>query len=237
VIKVFGEDVQFDGSYVNTEYTIRELTDIYLQYQPWGDLGIDICLGLPMDKKATPNMYMYLPDYIESGFDNATIIRNGELLPLVKNKRVVYNSRGIIPIENSILTPLNVFSALLILILIVSVIGFLKGNHKYWIDGILFTAIGFLGVFLFLLWVATDHNAAGCNMNLIWAIPTHLMAGMMLWRKKKPNWLNRYFLSTTVIGALNLLLWPVLPQMLHYSLIPIVILLTLRSIKIWNSLR
>ena len=36
------DDVTFDGSYITTDYTIRELTDIYLKYQPWGDLGIDI---------------------------------------------------------------------------------------------------------------------------------------------------------------------------------------------------
>jgi hypothetical protein len=58
--------VTFDGSLCNYDYTIRDLTDIYLNTQPWGDLGIDICLGLPMDKRASPYEYMYLPDYIES---------------------------------------------------------------------------------------------------------------------------------------------------------------------------
>ncbi|MEM7110199.1 MAG: DUF4105 domain-containing protein, partial [Bacteroidota bacterium] len=62
----FEGKVEFDGSYISTDYTIRDLTDLYLPHQPWGDLGIDICLGLPMDKKATPYMYMFLPDYIES---------------------------------------------------------------------------------------------------------------------------------------------------------------------------
>ncbi|MCU0398242.1 MAG: DUF4105 domain-containing protein, partial [Cyclobacteriaceae bacterium] len=71
VSKVFGDSVQFDGSYISTSYSIRQLTDLYLNYQPWGDLGIDICLGLPMDKKASPYEYMFLPDYVESGFDHA----------------------------------------------------------------------------------------------------------------------------------------------------------------------
>ncbi|HYC86358.1 MAG TPA: DUF4105 domain-containing protein, partial [Chryseosolibacter sp.] len=61
--KVLGDSVRFDGSYIQTDYTIRELTDLYLDYQPWGDLGIDICLGLPMDKRAAPHEYMFLPDY------------------------------------------------------------------------------------------------------------------------------------------------------------------------------
>src|SRR5690606_19742857 len=49
VQKVFGDTVVFDGSHIKTNYSIRELTDLYLKEQPWGDLGIDICLGLPTD--------------------------------------------------------------------------------------------------------------------------------------------------------------------------------------------
>ena len=76
-VNVFQDSVVFDGSYVQTNYTIRELTDLYLQDQPWGDLGIDICLGLHMDKTADPYEYMFLPDYIESAFDHATIYQDG----------------------------------------------------------------------------------------------------------------------------------------------------------------
>ncbi len=61
---VLKDSIQFDGSFITTHYTIRELTDLYLKYQPWGDLGIDIGLGLPMDKIAAPYEYMFLPDYI-----------------------------------------------------------------------------------------------------------------------------------------------------------------------------
>jgi len=95
VVDALGKDVvAFDGSYVKTNYTIRDLTDIYLAEQPWGDLGIDICLGLPMDKKASPYEYMFLPDYIESGFDHATIVTDGKTLPLVSSKNIVYEMRA-----------------------------------------------------------------------------------------------------------------------------------------------
>ena len=88
-VELFQEKLNFNGSYVTTSYTIRDLTDIYLVQQPWGDLGIDICLGLPMDKKLTPFEYMFLPDYIESGFEHATI--NGK--PIVKEKIVAYEAK------------------------------------------------------------------------------------------------------------------------------------------------
>ena len=87
LIEVFGEDLKFDYAHIRTQYSIRDLTDLYIEeQQPWGDLGIDICLGLPMDKVASPFEYMFLPDYIESCFDHATIENNGERVPLVKKK-------------------------------------------------------------------------------------------------------------------------------------------------------
>ncbi|MEJ2005805.1 MAG: DUF4105 domain-containing protein, partial [Cyclobacteriaceae bacterium] len=92
LVRTFGDSIEFDGSYIDTEYTIRDLTDIYLQQQPWGDLGIDLCLGLPMDTVASPYMYMFLPDYIEKEFDNAYIIRKGSRIPLVKETIVTYEA-------------------------------------------------------------------------------------------------------------------------------------------------
>src|ERR1041385_449800 len=42
VIKITLKDqVQFDSTFIKTDYTIRQLTDLYLKHQPWGDLGID----------------------------------------------------------------------------------------------------------------------------------------------------------------------------------------------------
>ena len=39
LIKVLGEDIVFDETSEKKSITIRELTDIYLKQQPWGDLG------------------------------------------------------------------------------------------------------------------------------------------------------------------------------------------------------
>jgi hypothetical protein len=72
VESALNDQIKFDSTYIKTNYTIRNLTDLYLGQQPWGDLGIDICLGLPMDKKASPYEYMFLPDYIESSFEHAS---------------------------------------------------------------------------------------------------------------------------------------------------------------------
>lgn len=235
LITTFGDDISFDGSYIETDYTIRDLTDVYLSQQPWGDLGIDICLGLPMDKKATPFMYMFLPDYIESGFNNATIKNDSTTEPLVKFTKKTYESRPE-PAQSQLFTPLVVFGLLLILGIAISYLGQKKKKLFVGFDVVLFVVTGAIGLLLFLLWFATDHRAAAYNFNLIWALPTHLVAGFLLLKKEKPKWLKGYFLFTLTLSILNIIFGSFLPQQLHYSLVPFVALISLRSYVLYRHL-
>jgi hypothetical protein len=224
--KVFGDTIRFDPSHIKTNYTIRELTDLYLTHQPWGDLGIDICLGLPMDKKATPYEYMFLPDYVEAGFDHATIKSNGVEEPLVKESKVLYESQHNTP-PNTLIHPLLVFGIVFLIVGVISYRDMKRRKITQWLDIFLFTIVGFVGLLLFVLWIATDHKAAARNLNLLWALPTHLIAIFAMLRNSK--WLMNYFLVTAIIALLLLGTWPFLPQKLHYSLIPLVMALGLRA--------
>jgi hypothetical protein len=222
VSKVFGEAVIFDGSYINTNYSIRELTDLYLKHQPWGDLGIDLGLGLPVDKEATPYEYMFLPDYVESGFDHATI--NGQ--PLVKEKRIIYS---VIEEETefNFFQPLIVFMLFAFLTVVITINDDKRKKITRWFDIILFGSVGLIGLLLLLLWLATDHKATAYNLNLLWALPTHLIAAYGLFKKR--NWFQYYFNFVLGINLILLITWAWLPQMLHYSLAPIVAALALRA--------
>lgn len=226
MLKVFGDTIQFDSSHIKTDYTIRELTDLYLTHQPWGDLGIDICLGLPMDKKASPFEYMFLPDYVEQGFTNASILSNGVEEPLVKERKVLYESQHNTP-PNTLIHPLLVFGVLFLIVAVISYRDMKRRKITQWLDIILFTIVGFVGTLLFVLWIATDHKAAAKNMNLLWALPTHLIAIIAMIRN--PKWLMNYFLLTSIIALILLGAWPFLPQKLHYSLIPLVMALGVRA--------
>lgn len=219
--QVFGDSVSFDGSYISTNLSIRELTDLYLTHQPWGDLGIDLCLGLPMDKKASAFEYMFLPDFVESGFDHA--ILNG--LPLVKEKRIVYSSKPQ-EFKSGVFQPLYIFSVFAFLVAALSLYDLRRKKSSTWFDVFLFGSVGLIGVLLFLLWVATDHRAAANNMNLLWAFPGHLIATVAI--LKNYAWIKNYFLVVLIINVLLLMGWAWLPQMLHYSLIPLVVAISFR---------
>jgi len=218
------EQVRFDGSFIKTDYTIRELTDLYLGPQPWGDLGIDICLGLPMDKKATPYEYMFLPDYIEYSFDNATLNSR----PIVRQKVSVYEA---IPegIPFSFFHPWIVFGLFLLITVSLTYYDWKRKKLSRWFDTTVFSVVGWVGVLLLLLWTATDHQAAARNFNLLWAFPFHVITAILLLRTQSPAWLIKYFQVTSILLAITLLSWFLLPQQLNVFLIPVVIALMIRA--------
>jgi hypothetical protein len=226
-VETMGPDLKYDGSFIKSDYTIRELTDLYLAQQPWGDLGIDICLGLPMDKKATPYEYMFLPDYIEYSFDNATL--NNQ--PIVKEKVSVYEA---IPegAPFSFFHPWIVFGLFLILTVVLSYYDWRRQKLSRWFDVVAFSVVGWVGVLLLLLWSFTDHQAAAKNFNLLWAFPLHAVAALVLLKKQSPGWLITYFRATWILCAATLLLWFFLPQQLNVFLIPVVFSLMIRSFLI-----
>lgn len=224
---VMKDELTFDSTFIKTDYTIRNLTDIYLIKQPWGDLGIDICLGLPMDKKALPSEYMFLPDYIESSFDHAT--NKSNWLPLVKEKISVYET---VP-EKS---PFHWYHPWIVFGLIFAGVAFISWrdwrNKKIstWVDVILFLTTGLLGILLLLLWTATDHKAAAINFNLLWALPSHTVVAIALLFRRNAKWLKTYFLATIIISSLLLAAWSLLPQGLNIFLIPVVGMILIRSL-------
>ena len=227
--QAFGEDLHFDGSYITSTNTLRGLTDIYLKEQPWGDLGIDLCLGMPMDVEATPDMHMFLPDYIESGLNNAFIrTDDGEEVPLVRETIITYEATPE-PSTASGITPLIAFTFLLVAGIIITYLEIRKGRNLKLFDVILFSLVGLVGWLLFLLWVATDHGAAARNYNLLWALPVYFPIAFWLLRHRRSAKLKLFFKVIFFLNVIIILCWSLIPQDLHNSLVPLVALLGLRA--------
>lgn len=234
LISVFGDDLTFDHSYLKVDYNFRELVDIYNKEQPWGNLGIDLCLGLPMDKKLEPDQYMFLPDYIFEAFSHASLKNDSATAPLVKRTITTYESLPA-PSMASKITPVIAFWAFFILMAIITFFGWRKNVYKKGIDIGLFSLMGIFGWLFFLLWVATDH-ASAYNHNLLWAVPLHFPIALLLVKRRPPNWVKKYFQVIGILMLIILLLWYVWPQQLHHSLIPIILALSLRSWQVARNI-
>ncbi|MGI9544298.1 MAG: DUF4105 domain-containing protein [Cyclobacteriaceae bacterium] len=232
---VLGEELKLDLQYLTPKDSFRSLVDSLAYLQPWGDLGIDLCLGLPMDKKINAYEYMFLPEYIRQAFGQATVENtNGLAKPLVKKSRLIYESNGT-QATRPFLSPQLVFWSLFTVLLVFTYLGYRKQRAYRIIDIIWFGILGLLGVLLFALWFATDHNAAAWNLNLLWAIPLHLPAAFILLKKEKPAYLKYYFIAVAALTILLLITWPWNPQGYNTAFFPIALVSLLRSSYLWYT--
>jgi len=230
-VEALKEEFKFDVNYVDDPgLSIRALTDRYsAEYFPWGKLGIDLCLGMPMDVKLTNIQYTYLPDYVFKAFSLAQINKSGEWQLVVSSVNNIFDATEE-RTDAPFFTPIIVFGSCWIMVLLLSVLAIKRNISLRWLDFTLFFIIGFLGLFFLVLWLATDHAAAAWNLNLLWAWPTHLLAAFWVVKKSKTRWVNWYLLVTAILGILLIVLWPLVPQALNYGLIPVVLIIATRAI-------
>ncbi|MFC2176112.1 DUF4105 domain-containing protein [Bacteroidota bacterium] len=215
----------FDTTFLGkNRLTIRELTDfcIFTQ-QPWGDLGIDLCLGAPMDHRATAMQYMFLPEKLEEAFDHAYVLRDGEQIPLVKRKRVTFQAAKVSD-KKSWFEPKWVFVALLLISSVLLTFMRVTGRSTRIFDGTVFIVTSIMGWLFVYLWFFTNHLAADNNWNVLWALPINTFFGVALLKKERPKWTRYYALVLIFLYAGMLVGWNYFPQLLHHSLKFIVLL-------------
>lgn len=231
---VWGSQLKFSATKVVEQYnkpgaTIRNLTHYYLTENPWGELGIETCLGIAMDKKITPEQFKFIPDYLMWNLDEAKIELNGIWAPLVKEKTVLYKPLSL-PVKKSFedyLTPKLVFSIILVLAILFSFPVLYKTAAARIFDFMLFFICGLLGFLLIYLWFFTTHRSQ-YNFNLIWANPLNFFLSFLMLSKQYNTKLLKYFLIYGLIVLLTLMFWLLLPQHLNNAYIFICMAIALR---------
>lgn len=220
------QQLTFDTTYVTETNSIRDLCDTYLEQQPWGDLGIDLCLGLPMDKEATPFEHMFLPDYLEAALAKARLATGNGFKPLVKETIITYPGTQQ---NNTVAFTPSLFMWLLLLVGI-ALSGWQWRHTKSlrWVDFSLFVTVGLIGSLLTVLWFFTNHEAARTNFNIMWALPLHLITALTFLNTKLRHILTPYFLVLGFWHLIVVLVWFLLPQDLNAALFPLNLLLLLR---------
>ncbi|TAE75852.1 MAG: DUF4105 domain-containing protein [Bacteroidetes bacterium] len=234
--KTLKEKLLFDTNPSVRKRNFRDFLENYLSEQ-WLNLGITLILGYPADKIPTYYQRMFLPDRLQDALSNAKIIDDkGQKIPLVLfTADVVKGLR--VKTQTGIFNPYSVFWLLFIVFASVSYIGFKRNKHSFVLDANLFGLVGLIGIFFLGMWFLTDHKAVKYNWNIIWAMPTHFLIVWLFLKKSKPSWLSIYFGINTIIIAFILIAWFVFPQKLHHSLIPILLLLGIRSFKLYGFLK
>ena len=205
--------------------TYRTLIQEKLHWNSWGSLGIDIALGSIIDRQATPEEHMFLPENIYRFFKEATF-ENGE--NLIKKQQRINVKKNTVVHSNFLFSPIVTLSVLSLLTLFITYRDFNNNNRTKWLDFILFITSGLIGVFLLLLWFATDHTATGYNYNLLWAFPFNLFAAFKLFSSNPPKWVKKYLKSLLIMLCLMVFHWIMKVQVFAIALIPLLLAISVR---------
>ena len=228
------DDLKYDLS-ENLDLSFRQLIDQFLLDKEVQDFGMDIGLGAPADVKATPLQYMFLPEYLKKGFDKAQVNIGGTWKPLVTKTTML------IPAKRELKIPF--FSPLVIMSIVLLIIGYFTWrNFKYGIgtlfwDALFLAIAGLLGCLLIFLWFFTDHRVTSNNWDLLWAMPFHLIVLFLFKNKKFATVLQYYFFVYGLLCFLLFIFSPILPEELNKAVLPLLIIIALRSMYLHRYFR
>jgi len=215
--------------------TFRDLIQNNLYWNSWGSFGIDIALGSVIDRNASPREFMFLPEHIFLFFEEASFKNSNKTL--VKESKIIYAQDGNFERGSFFKSP--VFILLLISIFILYITYNDKKNNKRskWLDIILFTVTGIIGLLLLLLWFATDHSATAYNYNLLWACPISLIALFQVYKNFPKRWFLGYLKLLIIMLCLITLHWFIGVQIYAYALIPLLFALVVRYVFLVGFLK
>ncbi|WP_179335391.1 lipoprotein N-acyltransferase Lnb domain-containing protein [Winogradskyella costae] len=207
--------------------TFRELIHDQVGLNTWGSFGIDIALGSVIDRNATAREYMFLPKYIHAFFETA---KTSAPESLIANSTVLYQKKETNAASSFVFSPLVVIGLLAILILFITYKDYKNKVRSKWLDILLFSVTGTIGIVILLLWFATDHSATAQNYNVLWAFPLNIFAIAQLFKPKVKTWFKKYLKFLIIMLCLLTSHWIIGVQVFAIGLIPLLIALLVRYI-------
>lgn len=221
VVDNFLSPIWPDDPHPSAERSFRQLLKPYIENTPWARFGIHFILGLPSDQIATPWEYMYLPDEMKIAFAMAylpdgrpLVSQTSELIP-----------KTFSPSQPSWLSPALLMWALMI-------IGFLlqllpKAARVF--DKVFFSILGLAGLAISFMWFISEHTSTDINLNILWALPTHLYF-VFKSNLGKPTGITKvYFIVAFLLSSSLLVGWIFVPQYLHLPFLPLIIFAAYRT--------
>jgi len=208
--------------------TFRSLIYQNVKKNSWGSFGIDLALGSVIDRQATPEEHMFLPENIYRFFEVATI-GDGDK-PLVSQNHILFNKKERY-VSNSFLTsPFFIIGLIGFFIIFITYKDNKNAKRSNWLDVSLFAFTGIVGIVILLLWFATDHTGTHQNYNLLWAFVLNIFVIGQFFRKTPSGWFTKYLKFLIIMLCLLTLHWVIGVQIFAIGLIPLLVALFIRYV-------
>ena len=217
---VYGGSLSFTSE--PEKKSFRQLMDLYLEKNKWGDLGIDICLGPEIDYDVSFDEEMFLPDYLFKGIENA--VRDGDKNIVSKTNIINLQKEDF---QSYSLSPHYIFLIFFIISIYLSFRQVKYGIKYFVFDSIYLMISGIIGCLLVYLWFFTDHLSS-YNFNIVWAMPFNIIISILILVNPNSSLVKWYMFLYSVLLFSLLILWNWIPQNLNEVLLFFILGITLR---------
>jgi len=208
---VYGESLSFTSE--PEKKSFRQLMDLYLEKNKWGDLGIDICLGPEIDYDVSFDEEMFLPDYLFKGIENA--VRDGDKNIVSKTNIINLQKEDF---QSYSLSPHYIFLIFFIISIYLSFRQVKYGIKYFVFDSIYLMVSGIIGCLLVYLWFFTDHLSS-YNFNIVWAMPFNIIISILILVNPNSRLVKWYMFLYSVLLFSLMILWNWIPQNLNEILL------------------
>ena len=226
----------FDKNFVSKTHTFRQLIQKNVHWNSWGSFGMDLAIGAVVDRNASSWEHQFLPEYIFKALEKGQIKRGLGATDLVKKTSILNKKMAKEKSETLLMSPFFIISLLAFIILGVTFKDYQNNSRSRWMDCGLYALTGIIGIFLLLLWFATDHFATQNNYNLLWAVPLSLFFVIEIAKRNPKYWLKKYIMFQILMLLLLSIHWVTGVQSYPVVLLPLLIALSIRYIFIFKFL-
>ena len=213
------------------EKTFRDIIHQYTKESPWGQFGIDLCIGSEADRPISDRQTMFAPFYLMDFFSTAQIKGKSTQQNLIEKTEIVVDCQaeatGVDDIK--LPSPLQVALFLFMLVAAATIYGLKKRRGLWGIDLALFATAGIAGSILTFLALFSEHPAVSSNYLLLVFHPGQLLFLPFIIQAVRKGRRSRYHLFNLTVLTFFILLFPLMPQRFNFAVVPLALCLLVRS--------
>jgi hypothetical protein len=235
-VSILGDKVVFIDENIEKNQSFRQLMNKEINWNTWGNFGINLALGNKLDQKATSEQYMYLPKYVYAIFKESQLFIRNQPENLILREDVLLDFEEQKQ-EIAVFNPFLIFSTLSLIGIFITFSDYKKEKRSKWLDFTMLFTTGIVGTLVVFLWFFTDHSTAPNNFNFLWAFAPNLIIAFLMLKKNQQKWMRFYFMFSLVLLINIPILWISEVQLFPLAVIPVLILLFIRYLFLSKKLK
>lgn len=233
---ILGDKIGFMDENLEQNLSFRQLMNKEINWNTWGNFGINLALGSKLDQKATLEQYMYLPKYVNSIFKHSILYVRNQPENLIKREDILLDFEDK-KTEISIFNPFLIFSVFAFIGIYITFSDFKNKKRTKWLDFTILFSTGLAGLLIVFLSFFTDHSTTPNNYNLLWSFAPNLLIAFLILKNNPKNWLKYYFIFALILLINIPVLWTLQVQLFPITAIPLLILLLIRYLFLSKTLK